>query len=714
MIRTLKHLLVKFSTLVFLVPGILFGSGVSPSETLASYDFGFGSPKPSVAAHVSAGDAQWFGLEGGFSAQNNTAYVTTDQTSASFDSERYLEFYISADEGYVLKPSAFSFKLGGSRLIEGPDFTVSAVLRANLDNKNLKFTPGGFSNASHTFNETTPTFTEYTTDLSSQKYQQLKSLTFRIYFSSSAATNQVHLRIDSAKLEGTVVPGKEHTIPISGNKSMEELDVSLNRPDLILTPAPLFTDHAVLQQGKPLPVWGVARPNTKVSVRFGGQVVETQSDDNGFWRTSLAPLQANSIGQDFVLESAARKIILNDVVVGEVWLCSGQSNMEWPLKGDPNEKTIVRESNFPQIRQFKVKNVSVEEPAWEADGSWVVCSPETAGAFTAVGYYFARDLQPKLGVPIGLINSSWGATGIDAWMSADALESFPAVAKRWERILEELPKKQVAYEKARAEYKRKAAEAKASGADFDWRNYPKPPPGPGTREAPSGIFNGMIAPLIPFPIAGILWYQGESNSGSAGSYEAKFPVFIEDWRNRWDARTMPFYFVQLPNYQFERDHSGTKWAEFRAAQMKALSLPETGAAIVIDGKTPVGHPPDKTDVGLRLARLAEIRHYQIASGDASGPLLESAKRRGPEVELSFSEASSGLEVNGDKLLGFELSNAQGEFFEADAVIDGDKVIVSCEKVSLPKEVRYAWHNNPQASLYNGNDLPASPFITEVE
>lgn len=478
--------------------------------------------------------------------------------------------------------------------------------------------------------------------------------------------------------------------------------------------ASLFTSGAVLQRNVKLPVWGTAKPGDKVTVQFAGQTVETTADGAGKWKTELAPLAAESAGRDFTAESVGRKITLTNVVVGEVWLCSGQSNMEWPLKQDPKAEQLVARSDLPLIRQFKVKNKSVEVAADFAEGSWSSCSPGTAGAFTAVGYYFARELHQKLGVPVGLINSSWGGTSIEAWMSGESLAEFPFVAEQWQRTLAELPQKTAAYEKERTEYKRKAAEAKANGTEFDWKKYPKPPPGPGTKEAPAGLFNGMIAPLIPYSIAGMLWYQGEGNCGSAGRYAEMFPVFIQDLRQRWGASAMPFYFVQLPNYNWDYDKSGTKWAEFRAAQMKVLSLPATGAAIIIDGKTPIGHPPDKTDVGLRLARLAEVRHYKIATGDACGPLLQSAVKDGKTIVLKFAEASSGLKAAGDSLIGFELAGKDGAFVPAEARIDGDAVIVSAVGVAEPAAVRYAWANNPAASLYNGAGLPASPFSAEVK
>lgn len=476
-----------------------------------------------------------------------------------------------------------------------------------------------------------------------------------------------------------------------------------------VTLAPLFRDGAVLQSGQPVPVWGSAAPGEKVTVRFADQTVSAEADGAGRWRAELAPLAASGTGRDLT----AGGTVVRDVVVGEVWLCLGQSNMEYPLKNAPDAAKLAAESHFPLIRQFKVANFSADAPAATVKGTWTACAPETAGAFTAVGYHFARVLHAKLGVPIGLINCTWGGTRIEAWMSTDALRAFPAVAGRWKTVLEELPAKQTAYEQARADFKQKAREAKAAGQAIDLKKAPQPPPGPGTREAPAGLFNGMLAPLIPYGIRGMLWYQGESNAGAAGTYAAMFPALIADLRQRWNSGNLPFYFVQLPNYVSASDKSGRQWAEFRAAQARALSLPGTGMAIVIDGESPVGHPADKTAVGQRLARLAEVRLYRSAQGDASGPLAVSATREGGMVRVRFAEASSGLMVRGPELQGFEAAGADGTYHPAQAKMDGPDIVISSPMVSEPARVRYAWTNNPPAALCNRDGLPASPFEVEV-
>ncbi|TWU21797.1 sialate O-acetylesterase [Bythopirellula polymerisocia] len=479
--------------------------------------------------------------------------------------------------------------------------------------------------------------------------------------------------------------------------------------------APLFTDSAVLQRDTELPIWGTAPSGSSVTIQFAGQTATAVADTDNRWETNLAPLEASSAGRPFIVESDAGQIILDNVVVGEVWLCSGQSNMEWPLKQDPRAEHLLAESDLPLVRQYKVKHNSLEEPSIDAEGTWVPCTPDTAGDFTAVGYYFARQLQPKLGVPVGIVNATWGGTKIQPWMSRQALKNFSEVADKWNRTLEELPTKQITYEKELEEYQSKVTEAKATGTKFNWRKYPKPPPGPATKFAPSGLFNGMIAPLVPYSISGILWYQGESNCGNANSYSRMFPSHIQELRRQWNSKNMPFYFVQLPNYEWTYDRTGIKWAKFREAQMEALTLPNVCAAIVIDGSTPNdGHPPDKEYVGTRLARLAEVRHYGITKGDATGPLCRSAKLNNGEVVLQFEEASSGLQDQAGSLTGFELAGPDGKFRPGGARIEGDQVVVFSQVVPEPSAVRYAWSNNPTSTLFNGDGLPASPFTMLVE
>lgn len=492
---------------------------------------------------------------------------------------------------------------------------------------------------------------------------------------------------------------------------------SLQGADLPLSVAAIFTDHAILQRQVAVPVWGTATPQQRVRVQFGGQQQETLADDHGQWRVVLDPMEGASEGRELRVDSGDKTVALQDILVGEIWLCAGQSNMEWPLKNAPAADAVIAKADHPTIRQFKAKPVSAEKPATSVDGAWVPCTPGTAGAFTAVGYYFATDLQAKIGgVPIGLINCSWGSTRIQAWMSPDALADFPQVGASWEKLLKDLPERQSKYEKERAEYRAQAKAAKERGEIFK-KPFPKPPAGPGTREAPSGAFLGMVAPLAPYAIRGILWYQGEGNTGSAESYAKMFPRLIKDWRTVWNDTSLPFLFVQLPNYNLPSDRTGERWARLREAQMTALTLPHTGAAITIDLGTPEdGHPPDKSGFGQRLARIASHTVYRMGTGDASGPRPAEAKLTEDGIEIVFAHASSGLEVLTEELVGFEVAGLEGNYFPASAVLRGDRVILrpGPELPSRPASVRYGWNNNPKASLYNRNRLPASPFELHLE
>ena len=298
-------------------------------------------------------------------------------------------------------------------------------------------------------------------------------------------------------------------------------------------------------------------------------------------------------------------------------------------------------------------------------------------------------------------------------MSADTRAQFPAIASHWESSLADFPQRQAAYEIERAAWKEKAAAAKARGEKVG-NDWPKPPLGRGSHRQPGGLFDGMIAPLAPFPFRGVLWYQAEGNTGSAADYAQYFPAMIEGWRATWGGEAMPFLFVQLPNYEVPNDRSGIRWAELREAQAAALALPRTGMAVTIDAGVPDnGHPPDKTIVGQRLARLALVQAYGLDDGDATGPHALDAQLAGDEIVVRFAEARSGLIVR-DALRGVEIIDRAGVVHAAEARAEGDVLRVRVPAGVAPQTVRYAWHNNPPATLCNGAGLPASPFQILVQ
>jgi sialate O-acetylesterase len=491
-----------------------------------------------------------------------------------------------------------------------------------------------------------------------------------------------------------------------------------------VTLAPLFSDHAVLQQGKAVPVWGRAAPDEKVTVTFRDQTAHATAGKDGRWIVYLGALKPGAPAE--LVVSGKNTLRLQDIVVGEVWVCSGQSNMEFPVFFPANPdfqvnhaREEVAAAHFPLIRHFKVERAVADRPADTLRGAWVVCSPDTVGQFTAVGYFFARDLQQKLSVPIGLINSTWGGTAIESWMSEAALKSDPAfvvVDQRWAQAMIGWPAKVAAYKTAIAAQEKDETAAKAAGpakyAEF-LKNKPwlHPPPSPESPDAPCSLFNGMINPLLPGALRGVLWYQGESNCSHPGEYHALFAAMITAWRRHWGQGDFPFYFVQLANYA-GGNANGTNWAVLREAQAQALTLPSTGMAVTIDIGDPDNiHPRNKQEVGRRLALLARHHLYDIP-GDWSGPVFRSAAREGAALRVQFDHADGGLLAHDRPLGGFQIAGADRQFHPAAARIERDTVVVSTPGVKEPVAVRYAWVNAPEANLFSGAGLPAAPFRSD--
>ena len=492
-----------------------------------------------------------------------------------------------------------------------------------------------------------------------------------------------------------------------------------------VTLAPLFTDHAVLQQDKPVPVWGHAAPGEKITVTFRDQTVLATAGKDGGWIVYLPALKPGAPA-DLVV-SGQNTIRLTDVVVGEVWVCSGQSNMEFRVWGPPGDTYRVDDADaevaaatHPLIRDFKVARAIAARPVDTAKGAWVVCSPQTAGSFTAVGYFFARDLADRLGVPIGIIDSTWGGTAIESWLSDAALKSDPAfavVGQRWEKALADAPALRAEREALLAKLATEEAATRAAGpaklAAFEKTKPWLPPlPGPDSPDAPSCLFNGMINPLLPGAIRGVLWYQGESNVSRPAEYGPLLKALITFWRQHWGQGDFPFYFVQLSNYQDPGDPTGVAWARLREAQASALALPNTGMAVTIDLGDPNNiHPRNKQEVGRRLALIARHQVYDIP-GDWSGPIFKAAVREGTAMRVTFDHAGSGLLAHDKPLSGFVLAGIDRHFYPATAQIDGATVVVTAPGVKFPEAVRYAWADAPDANLFDGAGLPAAPFRSD--
>lgn len=436
-------------------------------------------------------------------------------------------------------------------------------------------------------------------------------------------------------------------------------------------PNPLFTDGAVLQRGQVLPVWGTADDGEKVTVELGKQKVSTIAKD-GKWRVDLKPLE---VGEPLTMKISGNNAVeVKNLLVGEVWVCSGQSNMEFKFNGVTSANEDRPKATYPKLRMFTVKRTTASSPQTDSVGSWIECKPETVGNFSAVGYFFAQDLHEKLGVPIGMIHSSWGGTPAQAWTSIDGFEGH-----------EELQG-----------YAKSASDLLA-----------KPPEkGPGPNQ-PTSLYNGMIAPIVPYGMKGVIWYQGESNANQSKQYQTLFPAMIADWRNKWKQGRFPFFFVQIAPFKGQPP-------EIREAQFLTLSKCEnTAMAVTTDvGNANDIHPKQKKPVGHRLALAARALVY----GDKieySGPLYDSMKVNGDAIELSFKHVGGGLVAKDGDLKGFTIAGEDGTFVIAKAVIQGDKVVVSADEVKAPKAARYGWINVPDVNLFNKDELPASPFRTDV-
>lgn len=482
--------------------------------------------------------------------------------------------------------------------------------------------------------------------------------------------------------------------------------------------ATIFSDHMVLQRDKPVPVWGWADPGERIRVAFAGQTQMTTADADGRWQVQLKAMPANAKPQSLSIQSDKpnRRREVTDILVGEVWLGSGQSNMAMTVSRARDFEQEKAAADAPLIRMFKENSGAAKTPQTDAQGSWSVCSPETVGNFSATLYFFGRTLHEELNVPVGLINSSVGGTPIESWIAAEAQarspelqEAHAADLKAYQEFDE--AKATAQYENALARWKERAAKAKAAG-----QPVPRRPVSLVERHkrrgGPGGLFNGKIFPLIPYAIRGVVWYQGEANSqpGKGHLYQYQLPLLVKDWRKRW-GEELPFAWVQLPNFQRE----GEGWMLVREGMLKTLRLPHTGMAITTDiGESNDIHPKNKQDVGRRLGVWALGDVYEKKGIATSGPLPAAHKIQGKEIVVSFTHCDGGLKAEGDQLTGFEIAGEDGRWKPATARIEGDHVVVSHPSVSNPTAVRYAWAADPEANLFNGQGLPASPFRTVVK
>jgi len=500
-------------------------------------------------------------------------------------------------------------------------------------------------------------------------------------------------------------------------------------------PNTLFSDSAVLQQNVNIPVWGSAKEGEKVTVTFDGQT-ETVVAKNGKWKIYLKPHKA---GGPFTLTIAGENTItINNVLVGEVWVCSGQSNMAFGFAGSTSAKTETPTANYPKLRMFNVNSKLTLNPQTEVSGQWIECSPATVKDFSAVGYFFGRDIHKATGVPVGMIRSAVGGTAAQLWTSLTSLEkepslheyveeftaakakSNPAAEAKYAQELADYPHKLKAWEdttgkkfgQAITAWNSECQKSKAAGTALPPRpepTAPKPkPPGDPVGKKPTVLFNGMIAPLLPYAIKGVIWYQGESNNQKPFEYRSLFPRLIADWREKWGQGDFPFLFVQIA--PFKSDVPELREAQFLTWKKTS----NTAMAVTVDvGDADNIHPRQKEPVGQRLALAARALAYGEKI-EYSGPEYDAVTFQGNKAILTFKHIGGGLVAKDGPLKGFTIAGADKKFVEAQAVIQGDTVVVTSGQISSPVAVRYGFTNVPDGNLWNQAGLPASTFRTDPE
>ncbi|HEX4084278.1 MAG TPA: sialate O-acetylesterase [Chthoniobacteraceae bacterium] len=482
------------------------------------------------------------------------------------------------------------------------------------------------------------------------------------------------------------------------------------RANIVLPP--ILSDNMVLQQRDKVNIWGKADPGENITVQMGPYAAQAVADKEGNWGVKLAGIKSG--GPYELTVFGKNSVTVHNVAVGEVWVCSGETNMDQKVITARGGLEESADGDLPMVRVFTVWHNPADKPETECDGSWVVCDPMTARNYSAIGFFFARELNRGMHVPIGLIQSAWGPSPIESWIPRETLEKDPALRGTLERY----EKASAAYPKALAEYQTKlagwkvAAEAaKAAGSPAPWA--PMPPLNPSGARQPGALYNGMISPLLRFPIRGVLWYQGESNTYEPDLYRKLFPALITSWRKAWNEGDFPFLYAQISGFPTRHDQpEESEWANLREAQV--TNLPKAAMAVTVDLADPNDmHPKDKKTIAHRLALLAESQVYGKTGLDISGPVFSGMQIEGGKAVLAFSHAPGGL-VDRKKppLEGFQIAGEDRKFVWADAAIQGDKVVVQSKEVPSPVAVRYAWADLPNCDLENKDGLPAAPFRTD--
>ena len=497
-------------------------------------------------------------------------------------------------------------------------------------------------------------------------------------------------------------------------------------------PANVFSDNMILQREMKVPVWGTADAGEKVTVNFNGQSVSVTTPAGGKWRVDLAPMKASTAPLTLTVQGK-NAVTFANVLIGDVWICSGQSNMAFALEKDTLAATEIPNSANPMIRVRLAEWQSSDTPleSLKCSGSWSEASPATSGRFTAVGYWFAKEIQKRTGVPVGLLTAYKGGSPVSAWLTKEFLSANEGSKWIWEKYqqdLQEFPAKNEAYQKELKEWQEQTKAL--SPEERAKKKKPNPPLGPTDPNHACGLFYGSVSPYIPFAIKGVLWYQGESEGCSpmknAVNYHTVFADLIRCWRKEWNREDLPFLFVQLAPYRaMSPVPDDIPWARVRDGQTQALALPNTGMAVILDaGNEKDIHPTDKKPTGERLAQWAKAKVYGI-DVVPSGPMFEKMEIKGEKTVITFKHVGKGMEARDltligghelkkEKLQGFAICGADKKFVWADAQITApNQVTVSSPEVKTPVAVRYAWAGFPLCNLFNQEGLPAASFRTDT-
>lgn len=464
----------------------------------------------------------------------------------------------------------------------------------------------------------------------------------------------------------------------------------------------IFSDHMVLQRDQKNRVWGKAAASEKVTVTIAGQSKDATADANGLWQVELDPLPAG--GPHELVIKGSNQIKIADILVGEVWICSGQSNMQWSVNNSTNADLEKLAANNPNLRMINFPQVGTQEAVWEHKAAqWKLTTPDTVGSFSAVGYFFGRQIQETINVPVGMINNAWGGSACEAWINRDVLAAdakYQPLLERWKGMETDF----------------QTLSAKSDLTDEEKKKLDGLKNNMKGNQRPANIYNGVLKSHLGYGIRGAIWYQGESNAGRAYQYRDLFPLMIDNWRKEWKQGDFPFYWVQLADFKEEKPEPGeSDWAELREAQTMTMSkLPHTGEAVIIDiGEGKDIHPMNKYDVGLRLARWALANEYKV-NVPFHSPQYKAMEKAEKSIVLSFDHVAGGwrpFDVNEPR--GFAIAGEDKKFVWAKAKIQQDgRIEVSSPNVENPVAVRYAWADNPVCNLFSKAGLPLTPFRTD--